>query len=116
MGIHPNRSLDCVIPIERNHNDTKRPGAAAKASYRSNMTGSLPVGRLILPEEQAFTHLWNQAARGRSQSELPLEHNWFASRWSLNLARNTNTFVEQSPQRKPDPVTARADEVLVQTG
>ena len=31
----------------------------------------------------AFGH-HHEAARGRNQSELPLEHDWFASRWSLD--------------------------------
>ena len=43
-----------------------------------------PLVAKFLPEKQAFTHLQNRAARGRNQSELPLEHYWFASRWSLN--------------------------------
>ncbi len=36
-------------------------------------------------------------ARGRNQSELPLEHNWFASRWSLNsrLKWKFQAFVDQ---------------------
>jgi hypothetical protein len=30
----------------------------------------------------------HKAARGGNQSELPLEHDWFTFRWSLNSCRS----------------------------
>jgi hypothetical protein len=50
--------------------DTKRPGAATKASYRSNTIGSLPLVAGFLLEKRVFSNLYY---KGIQKTDLPRE-------------------------------------------
>jgi hypothetical protein len=76
------------------------PASAPIAARPFSRTGSADLSKSSQDSAEFGNIPYNVrgAARGRNQSELPLEHYWFASRWSLTSCQEASfdAFAEQS--------------------